>query len=233
MTKLSFMGLLALGMWLQTANAQNTLTAKEKKNDWHLLFDGKTTTGWHSYNQKDAGTCWQVVDNALQLNPADTKQADLLTDGEYENFELSVEWKIAPGGNSGIIFGVHEAAEYRNTYDTGIEMQVLDNEKAEDRKKPNHLAGSLYDLKAPAKSVAKPAGEWNLAKIRKKDGQLTFWLNNTIIVETKIGSAEWEQLINNSKFKSWKGFAQYPKGHIALQTHGSVVAYRDIKIKEL
>ena len=122
------------------------------------LFDGKTTAGWHAYLQKDAGP-WSVVDGALQFDPKAPNSADLVTDGEYENYELSIDWKIAEGGNSGIIFGVHEDPTLGATYLSGIEMQVLDNEKAEDNKKANHLAGSLYDMKAAPADAAKPAGQ--------------------------------------------------------------------------
>jgi hypothetical protein len=195
------------------------------------LFDGKTTTGWHSYLKTGPGA-WKVVDGALQLDPKAPDQGDLVTDKEYENYELSVTWKIAEGGNSGIIFGIHEDPSFNETYLTGIEMQVLDDQKASDNKKANHLAGSLYDLKAPS-SPAKPAGEWNTIKIRKDNGQLTFWMNGTKTVDVKIGSPEWQELINNSKFKTWKSFATYPKGHIALQDHGAVVSFKDITIKEL
>lgn len=197
------------------------------------LFDGKTTKGWHSYLKTTAEPAWTVVNGTLQLNPKAEGQADLLTDKEYENFELAVEWKISAEGNSGIIFGVHEDSAFSATYDTGIEMQVLDNKGAEDNKKANHLAGSLYDMKAPSTDVAKPAGEWNIVKLRKEKGHLTFWLNGTKIVETQMGSPEWETLISNSKFKTWKNFAKYPKGHIALQDHGHEVAFRNITIKEL
>jgi hypothetical protein len=195
------------------------------------LFDGKTTTGWHSYLKTGPGA-WKVVDGALQLDPKAPDQGDLVTDKEYENYELSVTWKIAEGGNSGIIFGIHEDPSFNETYLTGIEMQVLDDQKASDNKKATHLAGSLYDLKAPS-SPAKPAGEWNEIKIRKDNGQLTFWMNGTKTVDVKIGSPEWQELINNSKFKTWKSFASYPKGHIALQDHGAVVSFKDISIKEL
>lgn len=196
------------------------------------LFDGKTTTGWHTYLKTGAGA-WKVVDGALQLDPKAEQQGDLVTDAEYENYELTLEWNITKEGNSGIIFGVHEDPKFSETYVTGVEMQVLDNKDASDNKKANHLAGSLYDMKAPSKDVAKPAGEWNKVKLRKKDGHLTFWLNGTKIVETQIGSDEWKQLIANSKFKTWTDFAAYPKGHIALQDHGHVISFRDISIKQL
>ncbi|SDP99444.1 protein of unknown function [Mucilaginibacter sp. OK268] len=196
------------------------------------LFDGKTTTGWHTYLKTGSGA-WKVVDGALQLDPKAEGQGDLVTDGEYENYELKLDWKISETGNSGIIFGVHEDPKFNETYLTGIEMQVLDNAKASDNKKANHLAGSLYDMKAPSADVAKPAGEWNSVVLRKKEGHLTFWLNGTKIVETEIGSDEWKELLNNSKFKNWTDFAKYPKGHIALQDHNHEVAFRNIYIKQL
>ncbi|MGI4751797.1 MAG: 3-keto-disaccharide hydrolase [Janthinobacterium lividum] len=228
-----FVNLLLLSVLTNFASAQNQLSKTEQKQGWKLLFDGKNTAGWHSYLQPKAAPAWMVADGALKLDPKADGQADLLTDKEYENFELALEWKISAEGNSGVIFGVHEDPEFKATYDTGIEMQVLDNKGAEDNKKATHLAGSLYDMKAPSAEVAKPAGEWNMAKIRKEKGHLTFWLNGTKIVETQMGSPEWETLISNSKFKTWKNFAKYPKGHIALQDHGHDVSFRDIKIREL
>ena len=195
------------------------------------LFNGKTTNGWHSYLKTGPGA-WRVVDGALQLDPKAPGQGDLLTDKEYENYELSLEWKIAEGGNSGIILGVHEDRSFDATYLTGIEMQILDDAKAEDNKLATHRAGSLYDMHAPA-HPAKPAGEWNKVTIRKLHGHITFWLNGQKVIDAQIGSREWKEMLNKSKFKTWKGFAAYPKGHIALQDHGAVVSFRDIKIKEL
>ena len=195
------------------------------------LFDGKTTNGWHSYLKTSPGA-WSVADGTLTLDPKAPDQGDLLTDKEYENYELSLQWKIAEGGNSGIIIGVHEDPSFNATYLTGIEMQILDDKNAEDNKKANHLAGSLYDMRAPA-HPAKAAGEWNKVVIRKLNGHLTFWLNGNKVIDTQIGSPDWQEMLNNSKFKTWTGFAAYPKGHIALQDHGAVVSFKDIKIKEL
>lgn len=206
--------------------------AAKDKNGWTPLFDGKTTTGWHTYNKGEVGNAWTVVDGALTLNPGADGRGDLVTDKEYENYELTLQWKIAEGGNSGIIFDVNEDPKYSYSFLTGIEMQVLDDVKAEDNKKENHLAGSLYDIIAPSKK-AKPAGEWNTIKIRQKDGQLTFWMNGSKTVNVKLWGPEWKALVENSKFKSYPAFATYHKGHIALQDHGNTVYYRDIKIKEL
>lgn len=214
------------------AQTMNTLSHKEQKDGFTLLFDGTTTNGWHAYLSHDAGA-WHVTDGALQPDPlAATGKADLVTDKEYTNFELRLDWKIPVGGNSGVIFSIHEDSAYGATYLTGMEMQVLDDIKAEDNKQPNHLAGSLYDMIAPS-HPAKPAGEWNSIVIRKLNGHITLFMNGKQVVETQIGSPEWNALIQKSKFKNWKGFAQYPTGHIALQFHGAAVAFRNIRIKEL
>ena len=195
------------------------------------LFDGKTTNGWHLYLKTGPGA-WKVVDGALQLDPKAEGQGDLVTDNEYENYDLSLEWKISEEGNSGIIFGVHEDPKFEATYQTGIEMQVLDDEKAEDRIMPIHRAGALYDMRGPA-HPAKPAGQWNKVTIHKLNGHIIFYLNGEKVIDTQIGGADWNAMLAKSKFKDWKGFAAYPKGHIALQDHGHKVEFRDITIKEL
>lgn len=219
-----FLGLMAIPVLHFGALAQT--------KGYKPLFDGKTTTGWHTYLKTNV-TAWKAVDGTLQLDPNAEGQGDLVTNDEYENYELKLDWKISETGNSGIIFGVHEDPKFSDTYLTGVEMQVLDNQKASDNKKATHLAGSLYDLKAPSADVAKPAGEWNAVVLRKKDGHLTFWLNGTKIVEIQIGGEEWKQLLANSKFKDWADFAKYPKGRIALQDHNHEVAFRNIYIKQL
>ncbi|SFD19527.1 protein of unknown function [Chitinophaga sp. CF118] len=227
---------LALSLISLTTAAQqiNTLTAKEKKAGWKLLFDGTDKAGWHTYLKSEATASWQVQDGALTTDEAAKKNGaeggDLVTNDEYENYELSLEWKISEGGNSGIIFSVHEDPKFGATYLTGPEMQVLDDAKHPDGKITKHNSGDLYDLKKAVSNAAKPVGEWNKVRILKKDGHLTFWLNGTKTVETTIGSAEWKEMLANSKFKNWKGFGEYAKGHIALQDHGDQVWYRDIKI---
>ena len=220
---------LTVAMLGQTACAQKGMT----KTTPQALFDGQTTKGWHTYLQPTATPAWKAVDGTLRLDPQAAGQGDLVTDGEYENFELALDWNISAGGNSGIIFGVHEDPALRATYLSGIEMQVLDNKDAEDNKKANHLAGSLYDMQAPSQDVAKPAGEWNKVKLRKQNGHLTFSLNGTQVIDVQMGSPEWDALLANSKFKTWKNFAAYPKGHIALQDHNHEVAFRNITLTQL
>ncbi|WP_324670744.1 DUF1080 domain-containing protein [Hymenobacter sp. GOD-10R] len=230
--KAFFFTAVALGAVLSPVAIAQRTTVKAKPSP-QALFDGKTTNGWHTYLKPKAEPAWLAVNGTLKLDPKATGQGDLVTDKEYENFELALDWNITEGGNSGIIFGVHEDPAFQATYDTGVEMQILDDKKAEDNKKANHLAGSLYDMKAPAKNVVKPAGQWNQVKLRKLNGHLTFWLNGTEVVDTQMGGSEWNTLVQNSKFKTWKNFAAYPKGHIALQDHGHEVAFRNIKITQL
>ncbi|RFS22663.1 DUF1080 domain-containing protein [Chitinophaga silvatica] len=235
------MGALMLGAVISTqaVNAQklNTLSSKEKKQGWKLLFDGTSTNGWHSYNQSSASPAWKVVDGAIALDQSAKKNGapggDLVTNDEYENYEFTIDWKISEAGNSGVIFSVHEDPSLSQSYLTGPEMQVLDDDKHPDGKNIKHNAGDLYDMIQAPKRMAKPVGQWNTAKIIKKDGHLTLWLNGTKTAETTMGTPEWDALVAGSKFKNWKEFGKYQKGRIALQDHGNDVWYRNIKIREL
>jgi hypothetical protein len=210
---------------------------KSSTKGFTSLFDGKTTAGWHSYGKSVAGSAWEVENGALHLNTIGkdpSERGDLVTDTEDENYHLKLEWKISEGGNSGIIFNVHEdAARYGATYETGPEMQVIDNDKHADAKNITHRAGDLYDLIASSKEVAKPVGEWNKAEIVLNKGQLDFYLNGVKIVSTTMFDDSWKKLVAGSKFASMPGFGIYKKGKIALQDHNDEVWYRNIMIKEL
>lgn len=215
-------------------NAQNTLTAKEKKEGWTLLFDGKSTSGWRTFNNDKPGAVWKVSNGELYLDKAVKEgRGDLMTDKEYQNYELSLEWKIDACGNSGIIFNIVEDAKYKATYLTGPEMQVLDNTCHPDAKIIKHRAGDLYDLISSSKETVKPAGEWNLAQIISNNGKMEFWLNGTKAVEFTMHDSKWDEMVANSKFKTMPDFGKALKGHIALQDHGDQVWFRNIKIKEL
>jgi hypothetical protein len=208
----------------------NTLTAKEKSSGWKLLFDGKSLDGWRGYKTTEIGAGWKVQDGTLTLTAA--KAGDLLTAQEFADFELSFEWKISSGGNSGVIYraGLGESASYR----TGPEYQVLDNIAAKDNKLGNHLAGSLYDIGAEApRDLVKPVGEWNTSRLIVKGWKVEHWLNGKKVIAIDLASPEGKAAIAQSKFKDWPKFASLAKGHIALQDHGDVVSYRSIKIREL
>ncbi|MGF1923555.1 MAG: 3-keto-disaccharide hydrolase [Bacteroidia bacterium] len=200
------------------------------------LFDGKTTTGWHTYNKTTVGSAWEVVDGAIHMNPVKkgrTGGGDLVTDKEYGDFHLKLEWKVAPKANSGIIFYVHEDPKYGQTYLTGPEMQVIDNDGHPDGKITKHRAGDLYDMVKSSSEPVKAVGEWNKVEIISAKGKLTFKLNGVKIVETTVWDDNWKALIAGSKFAKWQGFGTYKTGKIALQDHGDEVWYRNITIKEL
>lgn len=228
---------LAFGACNNAGNSNNeSETPAATQTEWVSLFDGTSTSGWHTYLRDTVASGWTAEDGELRFNPevAPEGRGDIVTDGEYENFELELEWKISSGGNSGIFIGVMEDEKYSHTFRTGIEMQVLDNIDAGDNKIENHLAGNLYDMIGSQEvSQPKAVGEWNLARIVKKDGRITFWLNEVQTADVEIGSEAWAEVLNASKFKDWEGFAQYSKGKIGLQDHGDVVAYRNIRIREL
>ncbi len=204
------------------------------------LFDGKTTAGWHSYGKSAVGEAWKVADGTLYLDTTQKEGwqikggGDIITNDEYENFDLKLDWKISKNGNSGIIFYVHEdTTKYKYVWNTGPEMQVLDNNGHPDAKIPKHRAGDLYDLISSSKETVKPAGEWNEAEIVSNNGKLDFYLNGTNVVSTTLWDSAWKQLVAGSKFKDMAAFGTYKKGHIALQDHGNTVWYRNVRIKKL
>lgn len=209
----------------------------QKKGKWQKLFNGKDFSGWHNFNKQGQPVSdkWKVEDGAMALTARGG--GDLVTDQEFENFELEMEWKIAEKGNSGVMWGVVEDKKYCCPYSTGPEMQVLDDAKHPDSFKGangNHKAGSLYDMIPPADLTAvKPAGEWNKAKMVISNGQGTFWLNGKQMVTFPTKGEGWDALVANSKFKTWEGFGKFAKGKIALQDHGDKVWYRNVRIREL
>ncbi|MEO8413817.1 MAG: DUF1080 domain-containing protein [Ginsengibacter sp.] len=217
---------------------KNLLTLPgDYKGEWKALFDGKTLNGWHTYGENYAGSAWKVDDGVIHMTPVkdEQQQGDLVTNDEFENFDLKLEWKVETGSNSGIIFLVHEDTTlFKETYVTGLEMQVLDNIGASDNKKENHLAGTLYDLLGSAAvSKPNPVGEWNKAEIICDKGQLKLLLNDKITVSTTLWDDNWKNMVANSKFKKMPGFGTFKRGHIALQYHGHEVWYRNIEIKNL
>ena len=223
-----------------TVMGSNSLSEQEKTDGWQLLFDGQSTRGWHKYGGAPVGAAWKVADSAIQLEASQKQDwqilngGDIVTDDEYENFHLKLEWKIDTGGNSGIMFYVHEdSVKYKWPWETGPEMQVLDNERHSDAKIPKHRAGDLYDLISSSKETVKPALEWNQVEIKCVAGKLDFWLNGENNVSTILWDDNWKKMVAASKFIKMPDFATYKKGRIALQDHGNNVWFRNIKIRKL
>lgn len=213
------------------AQELNTLTKKEQRQGWKLLFDGKTLNGWRNYNKADIKPQWVVEDGCIKLTGKGG--GDIITSEEFENYELNLDWKISKNGNSGIIFNVLEDPKIPTPWMSGPEMQVLDNEGHPDAKIEKHRAGDLYDLIKSSSEPVKPFGEWNSIRLISNKGLLTFYLNGTKVVETRTDDQAWLDTIAKSKFKAMPHFGRYQKGHLCIQDHGDVVWYKNIKIKSL
>lgn len=239
-----FLGVIA-GTMLSCASSgklsqDNSLSRQEKKEGWQLLFDGTTTQGWHTYGKTEVGAAWKVKDGLLYLD-ASNKQGgqvqgggDIVTNDSFEDYHLKLEWKISPNGNSGVIFNVlDDRSKYQYVWQTGMEMQVLDNNGHPDAKIHKHRAGDLYDLIAATPETVKPVGEWNLAEIIQSQGKLELRLNGTTVVSTTLWDDAWKSLVAGSKFKNMPDFGRFKGGKIALQDHGDNVWYRNIKIRKL
>ncbi len=228
----------SLFLFLFSCKQHNTLSETEKKEGWVLLFDGKTTNGWHLFNHKEMSLAWAVVNGELKSDINDTTgfRGDMISDSTYENYELLFEWKIAKEGNSGVFINVQEDTSYLAPWSTGPEYQLLDNANM----KPAYLkdgkraAGALYGMTVLKNAVQpKPFGEWNQSQIIQKNGRISFSLNGIITCEEEINSTQWKEYIAGSRFNTFPNFGKTTKGHIGLQDWAKGVSFRNIKIKEL
>ena len=172
---------------------ENQLSTEEKYDGWKLMFDGKTTKGWHKYGGNPVGSAWKIKNEVLYLDTTVKENwqikngGDIVSDEEYENFHLKLEWNIAKDGNSGIIFYIHEdKSKYNWPWETGPEMQILDNNGHPDAKIIKHRAGDLYDLISVSKENVKPPGEWNTVEIKCVDGKLDLYMNGENVVSTAM-----------------------------------------------
>jgi hypothetical protein len=231
---------IAAAMLLSCSTPNNTTMQSNDNNNasagWVSLFDGKTLNGWHNYNKTGVGEAWKVQDGVLFLDASAKKAGqqggDIVTDEEFENFHLKLDWKIAPGSNSGVIFYSKEDPQYGAMWHTGPEMQILDNNAHSDAKIVKHRSGDLYDL-ITSKEASKPVGEWNTSEIVANNGKLDFYLNGQHTLSTTMWDDNWRTMIANSKFKNMPAFGTLKKGKIGLQDHGDAVWFRNIVIKRL
>ena len=197
---------------------------------WDSLIGDNPSSKWRGYRHSDLPSGWKMVDGALTRV---AQGGDIITRETYESFELTLDWKISPGGNSGIFFHVVEDSTLNAVYLTGPEMQVLDNAGHADGRTPSTSAGSNFALHAPTRDVTKPVGEWNQARLLVNGSHVEHWLNGEKIVEYELWSDDWKQRVQASKFKAWPRYGMERRGHIALQDHGDWVAFRNIRIRRI
>lgn len=246
-----FLSTLALGLLAFSCNSQdstttmepesmehNKLTEQEIADGWTLLFDGETMDHWRVYNQESIPAGWVVEDGAMVFDPAqrnDLYGLDIITKDTYTDFELKLEWWISEAGNSGIFYHVIEQ-EDKALYWSGPEMQILDNVNHPDADQGvdgNRKAGSLYDLIPADPQNAKSYGEWNSVKIVAKGDLFEHWQNGEMVLSFDRSTDEWKELVAGSKFAPHPEFGTADEGHIALQDHGDIVKFRNLKIRSL
>ena len=205
----------------------------DQQDGWTNLFDGTSLTGWRGYKQADASkTRWKVQDGMLTVDPgdgSDTRGArDLITDGTYDNFELAFEWKVSPGGNSGVKYFVLEDRDSA----IGHEYQIIDDLKHPDAKIGAHRqTASFYDVLPATNRRVKPSGEFNQSRVIVSGRNVEHHLNGTRVLQYELSSPALQAAIHKSKFKGIERFGKPQKGHILLQDHGDRVWYRSIRIK--
>jgi hypothetical protein len=219
----------------------NKLTKKEKKAGWTLLFNGNDFDGWRQCNGTEMPANWELEDDAMKVmlgkgkKPGQGSGGDILYPGKkFKNFELSIDWKASKSANSGIFYYVRETPQ-KPIYYAAPEIQVLDNKDASDNKVDSHLAGSLYDMIPADPKTVHPAGKWNTCAIKVIDGKASVTMNGTEVLTYTHWTKEWDELVQNSKFKNFEGFTEgiFKEGYIGLQDHGYPVWFRNIKIREL
>ncbi len=213
------------------AELANVLTPGERAAGWRLLFDGRTTKGWRGFRRRTFPARGWVVRGGALVHEARGGGGDLVSEAEFGDFELKLEWRVAPGGNSGIMYRVDERAPA--TWASGPEMQILDDAGHHDGRRPETSAGALYGLYACRVPAVRPAGQWNRVRIVARGGRIEHWLNGKLVVQADLDSADFRARVARSKFARMPLFAKARRGRIALQDHGDEVAFRGIKIRVL
>ena len=219
----------------ESENKNDTSQTASQTNDGSKdLFDGKSLNGWRTYQNKPADA-WSVKDGVLYCKGNDTNKsdmrADLVTNDQYENFELEMDWKISKAGNSGIMYMVTE--EFDAAYNSGPEYQVIDDVNFPEKLESWQKTAANYAMDSAEGAVPNPVGEWNHTKIIVNKGHVEHWLNGKKVVEYELWTKEWTKKKNEGKWKDAPGYGMSKKGHIALQDHGSEAWFKNIRIKEL
>lgn len=213
-------------------NNLNSLSEKEITEGWTLLFDGKTTNNWKTFNGGEV-TGWKIIDGILHNSGVGSDHGgDIVTKKQYTNFELLLEWKIAPESNSGIFFHVEEGLT-NAIYESGPEYQLLDDKGWTTELEDHQYSGANYAMHIPQNAEVVPIEEWNTTKIIVNGTHVEHWLNNAKVVEYELWTKEWEELKANSKWAEMPNYGMSKTGHIGIQDHGGLTMFRNIKIREL
>ena len=227
------------------ATPEEVMTAEEDvvlegEGEWTDLLAGGTLDAWHRYGEDEPGEAWKIdAEGALYLDTSNKGDhgipggGDLVTDESYDDYELELEWKIGECGNSGLIYNIVESDDNEYPWQTGSEMQILDNSCHPDAKITTHRAGDLYDMITAEPENVKPAGEWNSIRLVVKDGYIEHWQNGEKVVSYTAEGEPWEAMIAESKFSDMPDFGKSASGKIALQDHGDPVWFRNIRIRPL
>jgi len=234
--------------------ADNTLTSEEVQDGWELLFDGESTTGWHTFNHNgEIGRKWRADNGDLlfegrkrftyefmgrqfefgHVDKVADGGRDICSDLSFDNYELKLDWKISHGGNSGIFYMAVEDPKYTEAWNTSPEMQILDDNVHKDGLIYKHRAGDLYDLIACNPLTVAPQGSWNSIHVKVNQGKIEHWQNGALVVQFDTRSQAWADMIAASKFSTLENYAKGETYHVALQDHDNEVRFRNIKIKRL
>lgn len=219
------------------SDTNHRIEMNDEGGGWVSLFDGKSLDGWRGYNGIDIQGAWKAENGVLQLEPVspDGPQVNIITEAQFDDFDLRFEWKVEAGTNSGVMFHVGEGP--LKPHLTGPEYQILDNLGFRNGKglpvTPKEYTGSHYAIEPATTDETKPIGEWNSSRIVVEGNHVEYWLNGVKTAEYEMHSSKWNEQISNSKFKKWEHFANLGKGHIGLQDHGHRVWFRNLKIKNL
>lgn len=213
------------------STADKSLSASDQKNDYKVLFDGKTMEGWRTFKNASAAD-WSADSGVLHCKGKGGEiSADLVTQNEYENFDLSLDWKISPKGNSGILYMVSEDSSA--SYVTGPEYQIIDDVNFPEHLEDWQKTAADYAMYPAPTARPNPVGEWNNTRILVNGNQIEHWLNGQKVVSYELYSPDWEKKKKEGKWKDHPSYGMFKKGHITFQDHGSEAWFKNIKIKEL
>lgn len=209
------------------ASPSAALSDADRAAGWRSLFDGRSLSEWRGYKSQQVPTGWSIVDGTItKVGEAE----DLVSREQFGNFELSLDWKLGEGGNSGVFYRATE--EYEHIYLSGPEYQLLDDARHPDGRNRLTAAGSAYGLYAPPAGVVNPAGQWNVTRILVRGAHVEHWLNGQKVVEYELGSADWAAKVKKSKFGEWPNYGRASSGYIGIQgDHTGLLTLRNLKIR--